>query len=674
MKQITILLALLVSFTALAQKPPIKFGNIPIEDLKMTVYPGDSTATAVVLADFGESEITYNQTTGFEVKFERIRRIKILKKEGYDWANFMIPLYKKNNVDEKLNALKAVTVNLENNKGVETKLGKDGIFRESVNEYWDNVKLTMPNVKEGSVIDISYQIVSPYLSYFQDWEFQSTIPVRWSEYIARMPEYFDYQRFMQGYIALKVNENGSVRKFFTLRSKDRVTESSGGFGKTSTTYNTENIEYTEFNYRWVAEDVPAFKEEPFMTTYKDYISKINFELALIKMPNRPIENYLGSWANVNKELLDLEQFGGVVKRSNFLGKTVEEVSVGKSGADKIEAIYNYVKNNVEWNGFYRIYTDGNFRRVLDEKKGTTADINLMLVSMLQKAGFQADPVVLSTRNHGFIREQFPASSQFNSVICAVQLDDNALLLDATDRSLPITMLPEQCLNGKGFVISESNSKWIEISSSVKSKTVVEASLGFEHEGALKGQVKVTKDGYDGQRMRLDYHKNGEESYLKSSMDRNGWIVLESKFENIKNLNEPVSEVYEMTIANDNNEMADILYVNPIVGNAIRENPFKAETRVYPVDFGSAFEKTNMLKMKIPDGYEVEELPKPVAIALPNSGGRYIYSINVMNGVLTLTSIMTINKGIFSQPEYPNLREFYNQIVAKQAELIVLKKK
>jgi hypothetical protein len=36
--------------------------------------------------------------------------------------------------------------------------------------------------------------------------------------------------------------------------------------------------------------------------------------------------------------------------------------------------------------------------------------------------------------------------------------------------------------------------------------------------------------------------------------------------------------------------------------------------------------------------------------------------------------MSINKTLFAQDEYPNLREFYNQVVAKQDEQIVLKKK
>ena len=480
MKRITILLALFVSFSTVAQKPPIKFGNVSDEDLAMTVYSFDSSAAAVVLADYGESEITYNQTNGFELQFERIRRIKILNKEGYDWANFIIPLFKRNNKDEKLSGLKAVTINLEGNTAVTTKLDKDAIFSESINENWDHVKLTMPNVKEGSVIDISYHITSPYWANFQDWEFQSTIPVRWSEYKASFPEYFEYQRFMQGYVQLKVSDQGTSRKVITLRNKERTGGSGFSTGMTKTNYTTHNIEHTEYNYRWVATDVPAFHEEPFMTTYRDYISKINFELAFIKMPDSPIENYLGSWDNVTKELLEANEFGGVVKRSNFLNKTVEELVVGKEKPiEKAIAIFHYVKGNVEWNGNYRLYTDGNFKRILDDNKGSAADINLMLVSMLQKAGLNANPVAISTRNHGFIRQHFPASTQFNYVICALQIEDGILLLDATERSLPMTMIPERCLNGSGLMIVEGQAKWINLSSPVKTRTIVEASLGFE---------------------------------------------------------------------------------------------------------------------------------------------------------------------------------------------------
>jgi hypothetical protein len=50
--------------TSLAQKSPIKFGDIPLEDLKMTTYPQDSSAHAVILTDYGESYLVASKMSG----------------------------------------------------------------------------------------------------------------------------------------------------------------------------------------------------------------------------------------------------------------------------------------------------------------------------------------------------------------------------------------------------------------------------------------------------------------------------------------------------------------------------------------------------------------------------------------------------------------------------------
>ncbi|MDP4680574.1 MAG: hypothetical protein NWS46_09435 [Cyclobacteriaceae bacterium] len=73
------LLSLIISFNSFAQKAPIKFGEVALEDLKMEVYENDSSASAVVLADFGTSFIDY-RVDGFKVVYERHIRIKILNR------------------------------------------------------------------------------------------------------------------------------------------------------------------------------------------------------------------------------------------------------------------------------------------------------------------------------------------------------------------------------------------------------------------------------------------------------------------------------------------------------------------------------------------------------------------------------------------------------------------
>ncbi len=147
----------LLFFHLMAQKAPIKFGDIPIEDLKMTTYDKDSSAVAVVLTDYGESGMIYSAEKGFMLTFERITRIKILRKEGLEWGNFEVPLYHSAGNAEKLSSLKGITYNLENGKIIETKMKNDAVFKEKYDDNFDIMKIALPNVKEGSIVEVTYK-------------------------------------------------------------------------------------------------------------------------------------------------------------------------------------------------------------------------------------------------------------------------------------------------------------------------------------------------------------------------------------------------------------------------------------------------------------------------------------------------------------------------------------
>ncbi|HEU5289767.1 MAG TPA: transglutaminase-like domain-containing protein, partial [Cyclobacteriaceae bacterium] len=542
------------------------------------------------------------------------------------------------------------------------------VFEEKYDNNTDIQKFTAPNVREGSIIEVTYRINSEFLSNFRDWEFQSTIPIVWSEYRAEIPEYFNYERYTQGYIMLAVNESSSKPNSIIINSKER---SEGKIN--TTTFSQDKIDYQTKAFRWVAKDVPAFKNEPFMTTQADYISKINFELANYKMPNGPLKQIMGTWEDLNKSFLESENFGLAVKGSLFLKKTTEEVTAGLvTPQEKSAAIYNYVKANMVWDGRNRKFLDDNLRKALDAKKGSSAEINLLLVSMLQKADIIANPVILSTRNNGFIRENVAVSSQFNYVICQVVLDGKNILLDATDKMLPMTLLPEKCLNGKGYVISKETPGWISLTSS-KSKVYASSDVTFNKDGQLTGKMNIFRDGYFGYKMRNDYSKKGEEEYVKDFTNNMSWTVDKSEFKNLKDLNVGAEENHVFT-HNDSFSNGDIIYLNPLLYLHMDENPFKLEARTYPVDFGSASDQTFICKLTIPENYVAEEVPVSKVIALPNNTAKYVYNVQVAGNTVNITSMLSINKGLFLQSEYPYLREFYNQVIAKQAEQIVLKKK
>jgi hypothetical protein len=626
-----------------AQKDPVKFGDIPMEDLQMVTYAPDTSAAAVILADYGEARISPFQG---KMLFERHTRIKILKPEGAEWANVQIKLLHIGSADENITGLKAVTYNLENGQVVKTEMSKDEVFQEKFNKNFNIKKFTLPNVKVGSVIEYSYKHNSDFYWNFPNWQFQYKIPTRLTEYRAFIPSFFVMERYMQGYLAPQ--------------------------------YDTKNVQqgsYEDKRHRWVIENVPAFKPEPFMTSERDYVSKINFALAYTNFPGQPTKEIMGTWTRLVGTFMGSEAFGKAITGNNFLKKKVEELTAGVTDPEKkLQIIFDYVKATVKWNEI----SDSEayeLKGVFEKQIGSSGDINIALASMLDKAGFVVDPVLLSTRDHGFIRTHVPMESQINYVVCTVMLNGKRIFLDATEKFIPLNVLPERCLNGQGILILSQTKtfEWINLEAMSKSKTTISSDLALLPSGELKGKITFTRNGYDAHRSRKKF-ADGQEAYVKDLIGNKSWEIDKSDFQTMEQVEVPVKEVHELIITDHATVSGDLIYINPLMGFSTKDNPFKIDTRLYPVDFGSPFEYSILTKIAIPEGYMVDEMPQNKIISLPNGQGRYLYSITILNNTINCTSMLSVNKALFVQDEYPLLREFYTQFIAKQGEQIVFKKK
>lgn len=613
-----------------------------MEDLQMVTYDKDTSAVAVILADYGEARISPFQG---KMIFEHHKRIKILKAEGTSWADVSILLYHTSGGEENISGLKAVTYNLEGGKIVQSKMDNGSVFQEKFNKSYNVKKFTLPNVKVGSVIEFTYKHNSDFVANFPNWQFQYKIPSRYTEYRAFIPDFFVMERYMSGYLAAQ-----------------------------SEVKDVPQSDYTDKRHRWVIENVPAFKPEPYMTSENDYVSKINFALAYINFPGQPTQEIMGSWQKLVNNLISSSAFGKTIKGNALKKKTEELVANITDPQQKLQVIFDYVKSSLKWNEISDIDAY-DLKDVFEAKTGSSGDINIALASMLDKAGFAVEPILLSTREHGFIRKNIPISRQLNYVVCSIKLNDKRILLDATEKFLPMGILPERCLNGEGMLVNlaASSFTWINLEAITKSKTVVSADLVLTSEGELKGIVNFTRDGYDAHRSRSEFAES-EEEYVKNITRGKSWEVTKSDFLTMDKTNVPAKEAHEVLITDHATMSGDIIYINPMLGFNIAENPFKIESRTYPVDFGSPFEKIVLAKITIPEGYVLDEAPQNKILALPGGHGKYIYSISVLGNTINLTSSLSVNKALFIQTEYPILREFYTQFVAKQNEQIVLKRK
>ncbi|MCB0496621.1 MAG: DUF3857 domain-containing protein [Cyclobacteriaceae bacterium] len=641
---IAILMVILGTYSH-AQKPR-KFGLITKEELQMTSYAADTTAKAVVLYEFGKSAVNYlSSNQSFEVVFNYHTIIKFFDDDELDRANITIRFPDNTGVSR----FKASTYNLIDGKIVESEVSKKDVHTEDLVDGIVEKKFSFPDAKPGSIVEYTYQISTGSVTFLNAWSFQSTIPVAYSEYVISYPDYFNYKTIMKGYITL----NTADVKNASLSVGGEVVN-----GKV---------------HRYVAKNVPAFVSEKYMTTKKNYISKIDFELQSVQFPGY-YKDFFSDFNSIQKTLMDDEDFGERLNKVGFMKDEID--SIKSASSDKLsfaKGIYSYVQKHSAWNGDYSKYATDNFKNVLDEETNSGM-INLFLTALLKEAGFAADPVILSTRNNGAVNLFYPLIKEYNYVIAQINVDDRTYLLDATDDYMPFGVLPERCLNGKGRLISENTNYWVDLKSLGIRQTMCTATFDLSEDGELDGHLKYNFNGYTSFELKEEITKTGKDELIEKYEENDGWQINSSEITGQDEMPAPLTIDLDVTINDKAEALGDRIYLTPLVVGQTKENPFRLETRQYPVDFTCPIKKIYYFKYKIPEGYEVDALPQPLGIALPNNGGRFIFSVKQEGEYVSATVQYQINQVVFLPTEYQILKEYFSQIVNKEAEQIVLKEK
>jgi len=663
---IILVVALFYTNNLFAEKAPIKFGKITSEEMEMTFYDKDSTASAVVLCDYQTVKIEYIQSIGFMQRINRNLRIKILKKEGYDWAKIEIDLRKKY---DQLSKLKATTYNLVNNKPEKTKLDNNQIFNVDQNKYWETTKFEMPAVKEGSVIDIEYSILSESF-WIRDWYFQTEIPTILNEYHVFIPEYYYYKQLEKGYFPITEKSENKRNIKINITENNRMQNGM----VTNTKYENYQIDYDETEYAFKSVDVPAFIVEDYISCKKNYLSCIQFELGSIKWPNKPIKNYYTTWPAIGRELMEDEDFGGRIRGGLVIRSEVKAIeALNLSDKEKIEAAVSLIKNKMAWNNKHSIYSFSTSKAWKDGE-GSCGDINLLLTAALRDLGLGANPVILSTREHGMIHPAQIILDQYNYVIASVKLGENTILIDATDKNTPIGILPERCLNGKGRLIDKNGGSWIDLNPQTKFISTYQTKYKIQEDGSISGNLIEKHEGYAGISKRNWYQNfNNENEFIDKQQVKTGFEITLDSISNPKAISEPFIVTYNFEDEKSTESMGDLLLIDPIIINKQTKNPFKLEVRDYPVDYSYPHLTTYMATILVPEGYSIENLPKPKRFVMPDKTVSFLYSINTVGSEVVIVSRFSINKTIFLPEEYQNLKAFYNQLIDTQNEKIVLKK-
>jgi hypothetical protein len=509
---INILLFLLFTLPAFAgnsDRYPIRWNKITSAEFKVKPSGRDSAASAIVLCDFGNIEVT-NRTF-----YSRHTRIKILKNDGLRYATVEIPYQTKDRHDE-ITKIKARTLIMENGKILEYNLPAGEMERIEINNRWSKLRFTFPKVAPGAIIEYEYTIASLDFENLDTWYFQCEIPTMWSELRFEVPEPYvylvtyennrtlapdeveDYGRKMQWLFDTKPRKrridlarNNELLyatpenrfKVWALNDRRKTITMRNLPGLAIVPGNQPLIDFyprVTFDLFESSGNLPMSFRPLLLTTTDDYDTRGEWSLMWDEHAIPGYIHYrLKTWSQFNESLLQQDRFGKYLVKNSGGNYLIDSLTHRSEDPEvRLAAIYSYVVRNFKWNGEYSMYANQSFDDFLRQQRGSSAEINLLLVNMLQRAGIKTDPLLVRTNDLGAPETMYPVRHQFNHVIAVAEIYGTQILLDATSGTTDLRMLNKKDIGTQGWIVSESNPGWIDIFSPRGNAPITESSFNL----------------------------------------------------------------------------------------------------------------------------------------------------------------------------------------------------
>jgi hypothetical protein len=636
-----IFFCLLISYQAVSQADAVKWGKVSDEEAKMKLCAFDSSAAAVILFDYGKVSFNY----GTHVVIERHTRIKILDRKALDRANIILPYYIVDDL-EKITNIKAQTINFSpQGKAVVHEVEDRQIFDVKDDDKWRQKRFTLPAVNVGSIIEYKYTTLSRNFTHLEAWIFQSDIPTLHSEFKAAIGQDLDYRIIYQGNRLLK--EYGSKP-----------------------------------TNKWVLQNLPALIDEPYTENYLNYAEKIKFQLAGYYTKSKTLAgspeyvNSMTTWEKLSKELLAHNSFTSYLNRHGVGSDLVKKLILPTDdGLAKMQKLYNYVKNTTSWDGKYRIFTDKTLSAMQESKQGSSAEINLFLTLLLKEAGLEASPALLSTRGHGFPQSGYPLLSQFNHLVSFVTVGGKEYFLDAIDPARPYHLPDRADLNIAGFVMDKEKPRWVDIKTPTDTKQIISVVADLKDMANPKYKMEVFYKGYYAVEQRKKFAKEGKDSFIKNQLSGtfDEYAIQEFTATAPELIEEDFSTKYTLTSSDHINASDKTIYLKPVLFNNYKNSPFKNTNRRLPVEFSYPSSYSYVLNITIPEGYKVQEMPKPLLLKLPENMGDFKYNIQCTGQQIQIVTNVAIKSQFIPVDYYTHLQQFFDTIVEKYAQMVVLQK-
>ena len=652
MKIYFFLWSMMLALTTSAQniEPNLKWGNPTQEELTMTEYAPDKDADAVELCRLVDVFYEYNNGD-FRVANYVKCRLKVLKPDGKRVADGSIVTHgsEQNRLRvERISGLKATAFNMENGKLVKTKMEKSMIHEEQLDKTDKLTKFSVPQVQVGTVIEYEYKLESDFFYELRDWYAQRSIPVLYTQYTLSVPDWFSFH----------IEETGSNKL-----------EKKTDYG--SLTVGTEPISTNV--YTFIGRNLPALKDDEYIWCADDYGDKVTHELQGIYIPGAVHKSYTSVWEDIDKILLEDDEFGGRIKRSSPLKDDIVTAGMPQieNPQQRVEATWKLLKQKVKWNGDYAFWAKSG-SKTLKEGTGTNADINFLFINMLHDAGIEATPIVLRLRDRGRLPLTHASMKYLSTFVVGIQLNDTTMsYFDSSAEDGYLNVLPARLsVNQARLIRKGQQGQWVNLQSVAKSTETTAIQAFLNADGLITGNISHALVDESAANLRKQWRTAKDSTEVIHQMQEGKEIeITDYQIQGRQDFSPTVRERIQFT---KQCTTADgIIYLNPLIIAPFSKNPFTADTRNLPVELPYKQRETINVVLNLPEGWQVEETPMPITLKFDGITARIIYSLN--GNQLSASYRLDVQRTFFSQGQYQDLKAFFEKLVENTKNIITVKK-
>lgn len=429
--------------------------------------------------------------------------------------------------------------------------------------------------------------------------------------------------------------------------------------------NFGGAKYHDVISEYEMKNLPAFKDEEFITTSDDYIIKLDFQLSKVTQITGISQNVMTTWPELITDFLKDESFGGYIKKSSDIATKQFDLKsfTTKTPQEKFDSIMTLVKNNFSWNKTNSKFASKSPKNFLKDKYGNAADVNLFTIGLLNAVGIEAVPVIVSTRKNGRIKYDYPFSHFFNYVIIAANIDGKNILADATEPQAANDQISIKCMNDKGLIIKKDQVNWIMLQPLLAAKKFSKMVIDIS-DLSQSASIETTETNQDALNSRNEFAS--DLNALKKSLTNKGYNLPDSSLSIVSSLPKMPYQFKYKTV--DNPEIINgKIYVSPFLHEIIKDNPLKQPTRTYPIDMTYPTKRTYFSEINTPKGYKIDFVPEKIVI--DNDLFQMNYNAVVDANKVVVSYSYYFKLPVYNAVDYEKIKYYFNEIIKKGNEKI-----